>query len=225
MLPFTCTYSLPTTPHNETEANGLCHTSCDFLSVSWSARRYISNKNQLDIFSNTFHFLFFLPCDFFVSFLSASLLLELRLQEFVLFWRACCWYSGLGVLTVDTVCFSIHSTLAASTVDDTGTLPCLLWSPTFPHPPSPLFLPSLVPHTLHLSHHYNPHLPLSPFHLLLILLISLPVLSFSSFYSFSPSPSFSHSHLPPPLPLAKVHVINQTKMRLWLCLAVVESYI
>lgn len=77
--------------------------------------------------------------------------------------------------------------------------------------------PPSAPHTLHLSHYYH---PLPPLILLLILLISLPVLSSFSFCPSSPSLSFPCHHLPPPLPppvpLAKVHVINQTK--LWLCL-------
>lgn len=127
----------------------------------------------------------------------------------------CCWYSGLAVLTVDAICFSIHSTLAALPVGDTGASPCLLWSLSF----LPL-LPS-APHTLHLftslrssfSTSNSPHFPVH-----------------SLFFSASsplppPSPSFPHNHLPPPLLLAKVHVINQTKMRLCLHFAAVESYI
>lgn len=61
-----------------------------------------------------------------------------------------------------------------------------------------------APPTLHLLHHYNPH------HLLLFLL-ALPI-SFSILSSVPPF--FPRYCLPPPQPLAKVHVINQTKMRL-----------
>lgn len=109
----------------------------------------------------------------------------------VLFWGACCWYSGLGVLTVDVVCFHIRGTLAALTVDDTSS--CLLWSLNFSVLPLLFFshchlFPS-APHTLHLSHHYNPHLLLFPSLLLLILLISLSIISSFSFCSSSLSPS------------------------------------
>lgn len=173
-----------------------------------------------------FDFLFFLPCDFFCL-ISVSVVAARATVAGVLFCfdGACCWYSGLGVLTVDAVCFSIHSTLAASTVDDTGALSCLLWSPAF------LILPLFF-----FSHRWL--LMLCIFHIITnLIFLSFPFSSSSNSLSFLicslflqllllPSfPPSPHNHLPPPLPLAKVHVINQTKMRLCLRLAMVESYI
>lgn len=55
----------------------------------------------------------------------------------------------------------------------------------------------------------------SPIRLIAVLLISLSILILSAPVSRPfPPPIPPHNHLPPPFPLAKVHAINQKKMRL-----------
>lgn len=203
VLPFTCTYCLLIAhcddtvskyfgffaPYTQTASSSLLHVVYELK------REEMHLNDQLGVF----------VASWFWRLISVCVFCGCR-HCFVLRCLLCCWCSGLGVLTVDAVSFSIHGTLAALTVDDT--------SPRLPRSLNFSVLPLLclshchlfpsAPHTLHLSRHYDPF-P-CPFSLLFL-------------------PPFPHYRLPPPLPLAKVHVINQTELRLCLRLAVMISCI
>lgn len=141
-------------PHTQTASSSLLHV------VHELKREEMHLNDPLGVFVASWFWRLIPVCFFPAHFAVAGI---------VLFWGACCWCSGLGVLTVDAVSFSIHGTLAALTVDDT--------SPRLPRSLNFSVLPLLclshchlfpsAPHTLHLSRHYDPHL--------LLFLLSFPL--------------------------------------------------
>lgn len=192
--------------------------------MNWSARRHISNKHQLDIFFRHVWLSFFPPLWFFLShFCQCCCCWSYGCRCFVLTGPA----AGIQVLVSWQLTPFVSLFIALWLLRQSMTqVHCLVYcglrlSSSSPSSFSPIVGSSCSASFISLQTSSS---SLSPFHLLLILFLSSSVLSFCSFCSFPPSPS-PHNHLPPPLPLAKVHVINQTKMRLCLRLAMVESYI